>query len=117
MTALNRDVATPLKVSGIDEPEWTLTQKGADGELAAATGLTVTVFYSLTSAFSTAVAIDASLSLTCTERAGKPGTYFCQMPEAAKVAHLADKAGQVIYEVMAVDGVAQDYQARRVVDQ
>lgn len=117
MTALNRDVPTPLKLSGIDEPEWTLTQKGVDGEQAAATGLSVTVYYSLTSAFSTAEAIDASLSLACTERSGKPGTYFCQMPEAAKEAHLADKVGTVIYEVMAVDGVAQDYQARRVVDQ
>jgi hypothetical protein len=80
------------------EPRWSLKQhKTTDATLEPATGLTLTAAFVAVSTDGLSSPIHSDLSLSVTERSGKPGSYFVVFPGTALRARLASYVNRTIY--------------------
>lgn len=83
------------------------TFRTTDGEKIAATGLAGGVGF--LAADEGGVAIDASLSVSLTERSGKPGTYYGVIQGDDILAQLADYDGEDVWECVQFGSDYQEY--------
>lgn len=116
---MSKDVKQPFAIGSDQAPVVRLTHLGDDGQPTATTGrLDVEFLLSVAKEATPVVApLHVDLRVDATELVDEPGAYMGVFTRVLNLEHLADRIGDGLYLIVLVGGVAQHYQAIRVVNE